>query len=661
MESELPVNLFKFLSLNPSDSTTKETESQKKSSSKASGTEEQIYRESFKEPPPLANLLNLGGRFVGRGCGEGVRPFDGIMRHFFVETVGQLKIWRISEYIAKPLEVEHYGQFSRGETYVIRWPFRIYNNLYSSKKLSSFCVLDSPRVRLNFPRVTEDSDHLSSRQEAKKNEMKMNNTSVAQKATGDQCAYFFWHGSTSKITQQGSAALMTVEMDKERGPQRPSVRMFLVRGERGPESHLWQVVAELNSLRSYGIFLVVQNGKEESDDRCWLWIGSKASLVNVNAANHLIGEFEKGFPPELGSKNMRVTQLKESDKMNPQMTVFLSVLNGGESTDQQILPTLGQDIQRLIVWQLIYTLDQQLTPLRLPYALEPDITTSADFGLQVNTYVETHSLFLIIHGKDVVYLWHGWWPDTVTNGGSQLPSRKSSFSSKTGPTETSSVAMRRRRLVNVPTRPTSLPVESILQSSSHMSAGATNTTAVSPSSPLVEATSLNHRFITARLTALRCALSLAQRKIFDRNVNHNSGGFAPQQNGKSPDQIDNVEDVLDQLEKMKFSLQELQKNPKPPDLDITQRVSYVSRSLLGITRVEEAQLEEKFEFILKLCVCVPLLLTYLPHHVISIPFPTAQDFIESDLSFLHLAVNVCLDLFPFVAMDLLGGVGRGSD
>lgn len=50
-------------------------------------------------------------------------------------------------------------------------------------------------------------------------------------------------------------------------------------------------------------------------------------------------------------------------------------------------------MQRLVVWQLIYTLGQQLSPHRLPYVLEPDITTAADFDIEVSTYVESESLF----------------------------------------------------------------------------------------------------------------------------------------------------------------------------------------------------------------------------------------------------------------------------
>lgn len=220
-------------------------------------------------------------------------------RRNYTITTTKLQSWAISEFSKSDVPECQVGHFNCSGTYVIRWQYTI-----------------------NF--VGKD---------LKGNTSKHNSTCGG--GGRDRCAYFFWHGKRSKITEQGASALMTVELDdmeerkegggtvgSSRGPQirveqnyeppaflslfkgkmfvhdgvvnsecggvrNRNARLFVTLGADEEEGHFMEVACSSSSFRSNGCFLLF-----DFEHRVlFLWVGAGCpgylKKVGVQVFNHV--------------------------------------------------------------------------------------------------------------------------------------------------------------------------------------------------------------------------------------------------------------------------------------------------------------------------------------------------------------------------------------
>ncbi|XP_049314849.1 uncharacterized protein LOC105227966 isoform X13 [Bactrocera dorsalis] len=348
----------------------------------------------YKGEPYLEPNLVLENANLGRG---NFYYDNDSMRHFDVITISTDK-WQIHEFNFDNAKASSYGHFYSAESYIVRWVYQI-----------------SVTVR-------ELSGKISKR------------ATVGR----DRCVYFCWQGNDSSANEKGAAALLTVELDKEKGAQkrvaqgdetpafirlfkllfqhkgrkddclerRNTWRLYQITGNVPEETLLSEVDCHARQLRSRASMLLVHGDKGV----LYVWHGCKSAKhtrdVAEQAANHL--KTEK--PEDLFTESVSVVQV-ETVEEGKRASEFEAALSGYDSNAYySLLKESTKDYAYTARLFHFSSTQGVFSATELQYALRCQDLHSPYPYTQAQLYNARQPTIFMLDDGDMLWLWMGWWP-----------------------------------------------------------------------------------------------------------------------------------------------------------------------------------------------------------------------------------------------------------
>ncbi|XP_077008718.1 supervillin isoform X3 [Tamandua tetradactyla] len=337
----------------------------------------------------------LDGVNVGRGYGL-VEGDD--RRHFEITSVA-VDVWHILEFDYSRLPKQSIGQFHEGDAYVVKWKYMV-------------------------------SSAVGSRQKGE------HSGRVAGK---EKCVYFFWQGRHSTVSEKGTSALMTVELDEERGAQvqvlqgkeppcflqcfqggmvvhsgrreedeentQSEWRLYCVRGEVPMEGNLLEVACHCSSLRSRTSMVVLNVNKA----LIYLWHGCKTQAHTKEVGRSAANKIKEQCPLEAGLHSSSKVTIHECEEGSEPLG-FWDALG---RRDRKAYDCMLQDPGNFNFTPRLFILssssgDFSATEFMYP-ARDPSVVNSMPF-LQEDLYSAPQPALFLVDNHHEVYLWQGWWP-----------------------------------------------------------------------------------------------------------------------------------------------------------------------------------------------------------------------------------------------------------
>ncbi|XP_056325274.1 supervillin a isoform X5 [Danio aesculapii] len=349
---------------------------------------------------PVRTILD--GVNIGRGYGL-VEGEEG--RNFEISTLS-VDVWHILEFDYSRLPKQSIGQFHEGDTYVVKWKYMISTAV--GKRLHSERIIGPGK---------------------------------------EKCCYFFWQGRNSTVNEKGTSALMTVELDEERGAQvqvqqgkeppcflqcfnggmivhagkreeeedntQNDWRLYCVRGEKPIEGHLLEAVCHCSSLRSRTSMILLNIPKAS----LYLWHGCKAQVHTRDVGRTTANKIKEQCPLEAGLHSSSKVSIQECDEgAEPQG--FWEALG---RRDRKAYDCMLQDPGKFNFTPRLFQLSSasgEFAAVEFVYpSREPNLVNSMPF-LQEDLYTATQPALFLVDNHHEVYLWQGWWPQDSESTGS---------------------------------------------------------------------------------------------------------------------------------------------------------------------------------------------------------------------------------------------------
>uniref|UniRef100_A0A1A9WC79 HP domain-containing protein n=1 Tax=Glossina brevipalpis TaxID=37001 RepID=A0A1A9WC79_9MUSC len=345
----------------------------------------------YEEPNLILEKSNLGrGNFY----------YDNdSMRHFGIITKSIDK-WQINEYHFDKTRKDEYGHFYTSESYIVRWMYQI-----------------SVTVRELSGRIS-------------------NRSTVGR----DRCVYFTWQGNEASANEKGAAALLTVELDKEKGAQmrvaqedestafirlfdtmwlhkgrkedclrkQKEWRLYLVHGNVPEETLCKEVYCQAQQLRSRASMLLI-NGEKGT---VYIWHGCQSAKHTREVAEEAGRKLQQSKPNDLFSASTVTIEIIEEMQEPREFKKALSLeyLTDAAEVYGSLWNEKTKDFSytpRLFHYsstQGIFSANELSSPLRCKDLLTPYPFTQAQL------YNARQPTIFMLDDGDVLWLWMGWWP-----------------------------------------------------------------------------------------------------------------------------------------------------------------------------------------------------------------------------------------------------------